>query len=173
MDADAKIDKLVGVVRDTLDDVEKDRRHYCTRSQANKRLSIGFRASMAVLAVCAPALVTYQTTVQDKMFSLIAILLTGIAGAAATLQAIFNFGECYKRQRLLSLALEELHSNGNLDFEDAQREQDQMEKYHKLKKLNETLQAGRRRHVREYLEAEMALVTQKNSDGPTTPRAVQ
>ncbi len=76
---------------------------------------------IAILAVAAPALVTYSTKVDvGSDYQLAAILLTGVAGAATTLQAIFGFRQGYIREATTALGLREivqdLHSASDLAF---------------------------------------------------------
>jgi hypothetical protein len=84
-------------------------------------LDVGFRSVIAVLSVAAPALVTYSTTQGvSGSYKLFTIFLTGVAGAATTLQAIFGFKQSYLRAGTSALDLHnaalDLRSEADIAF---------------------------------------------------------
>jgi hypothetical protein len=93
-----------------------------------------FRATTAILAVAAPALVTYSTTagVAD-FYKLAAILLSGVAGAAATLQAIFALQQNFVRNALDALDLYEVKAQLESAKEEALQKSPEYEQYAALK----------------------------------------
>ena len=98
------------------------------RAEHARALDVFFRSVTAILAVAAPALVTYSTAAGvAEGFKLLAIFLTGIAGAATTLQAIFGFKQSYLRAGTSALELRnavvDLRDNANV----ALKQKDELE----------------------------------------------
>jgi len=103
------------------------------RSRHQRAYDIGFRATTAILAVASPALVTYSTTPDvPHSFKLAAILLSGLAGAAATLQAIFAFQQNYVRNAIDALDLYEIRQTLSSDTDAARRLANEYEQYAKM-----------------------------------------
>ena len=79
------------------------------------------RFTSAILAVAAPALVTYSGTLggndgpehilfmNPQNFQVFVIFLVGFAGASVTLQAVFSFDRKYANARLTVAKLAEIH----------------------------------------------------------------
>lgn len=153
-----RIERLVGIVDKTIQRIAEDAVSYRSSSNVQRKLHYSFRVAITVLAVTAPALVTYQMRVDSVFFQIGVIVFTAVAGGAATLQAIFAWGEQYGRTRLAALALEELESDMKMRKEDILDSEDELKVYQQLHALNED---GARRHreiIRQQIEGEVSLV---------------
>ncbi len=104
------------------------------RSSRQHTWDLVFRATTAILAVASPALVTYSTTagVAD-FYKIAAIILSGVAGAAATLQAIFALQQGYVRNAIDALELYEVKAQLESDRNEALQKGSDFEKYAQLK----------------------------------------
>ena len=81
------------------------------RGNQQRKLDIALRVAAAILAVASPALVTYSTTTSSSGgFQFAAIILSSMAGATITLQAVLGFQQNYIRDSLDALDLYELKS---------------------------------------------------------------
>ncbi len=101
-----------------------------------KKTNTAFRTVSALLGVLAPAIVTYQTQVQSDSWKLVAILATALAGASATLQSTFRWGEAYRNNRLTALRLEVLLLNLDFSSQDALDTADLDKAYAELKVIH-------------------------------------
>lgn len=134
-----------------------------------------FMAVLAVLAVVAPALVTYQTQNTEIVgLPFIAIGVTAIAGAGAALQSTFRWSDRFRRAKLTSLELNELHYTTDREREDIEDTDDPVKVYSKICELNRSAAASLRTILRNHIQAEMALMaprpegkTEKNKGAPT------
>jgi hypothetical protein len=117
------------------------------------------RSVIAILAVASPALVTYSTTQGiGPGYRLAAILLTGVAGAATTLQAIFALGSSYARSVTTALSLRQLIRDLRRDADTAFRQEDKVEAIGKIRsaldaaglKSSEILWSAQRAQIAEY-----------------------
>lgn len=99
------------------------------RAESSRRQDIWVRSITAVLAIATPALVTYSATagVAD-IYKLLAILLTGIAGAASTLQAVFGLRQAYMRNANAALNLRQIIRDLRSSVEEANSNQDALMK---------------------------------------------
>jgi hypothetical protein len=113
-----------------------------------------FRSLTAILAVASPALVTYSQSVGHEAFQLPAILITGIAGASATLQAIFGFRQSYIRKASIALEIRtiayDLRSESEISFK-----QDKVEAIGVIK---EKIAQARKKVTQKLLSLESALI---------------
>ncbi|HXG95495.1 MAG TPA: DUF4231 domain-containing protein [Gemmatimonadales bacterium] len=148
------------VLDKTLKRVKDEATIYTRRAGRERFLYTAFSGALAVLAVATPALVTYQSQVDNPTISLVAILVSAVAGAGTALQATFRWGERFRRTRLTALELDELASATQLQEHDILDSEDKPKVFQKVYELNQSaarqLQAILRRHT----EAEVALVTQ-------------
>lgn len=105
-DIKQRLDGLKTEVDETCTSIEAKALSSESSAESSRRWDIFFRASTAILAVAAPALVTYSVA-QDvsSQMKLFAILLTAVAGASTTLQAIFGFKQGYVRGATTSMNL--------------------------------------------------------------------
>jgi len=87
-----RINRAAEILTETLKRAEQEATTYESRAARERWLHQSFSAALAVLAVAAPAVVTYQTQVQNTTLSIIAIVVTAIAGAGTALQATFRWG---------------------------------------------------------------------------------
>jgi len=120
-------------IDDTIKRIESDAIVKEGRSSRQRAWDIFLRATTAVLAVASPALVTYSTTSSNELYKLAAILLTGIAGASATLQAIFGLQQTYVRNAIDALDLHNLKAQLETAKQEALRKGQSHEKYADLK----------------------------------------
>ena len=161
-----RIKSAIAALDQTIDRVAEDAKQYEVRAARQRNYHVIFRAVTAILGVAAPALVTYQTQVAGELFKLLAILLTGIAGAAATLQATFGWGESYGRTQLTALALRELESDMRMRKESALDTTDQMKKYSDVRGLNGSGYQRWQQIIRLQIETEVSIVTQAEGYKP-------
>lgn len=144
-------------LKEALDKVEGDAKSYTKRSDRLNLLNIALRAATAVLAVAAPALVTYQTQVNAFGWQLAAILLTSIAGGAVGLQAAFALGERYRRSAMTVLALNELATKTRADINSIERDTRTEAKYSKLSERLKETYAKHSRIIRQQITGEIAI----------------
>lgn len=131
-------------IDDTIGRIEKDATAKERRSSRERGWDIFFRTTIAILAVASPALVTYSTTAGvAEPYKLAAILLSGIAGASATLQAIFALQQNYVRNAIDALDLYDLKAQLQSNREEALRMGKDHDKY---SKLNEALNDATKRY---------------------------
>ena len=91
-----RMEMLREEVDQTALDIERRANDLGVRAVRARRFDTCFRATTAILAVAAPAFVTYSTQSDaTAVYKLVAILVSAIAGAAATLQAVFGFRQTY------------------------------------------------------------------------------
>ena len=130
-------DKIASVEKEaekTLSRIESDAKKRDASAKSQKRLDITFRSITAILAVAAPALVTYSTTPEvGDAYKLYAILLSGVAGAATTLQVIFGLKEGAVRNSLVALSLYELSADFASKIQQAKKFGDNLEVYSEIK----------------------------------------
>ena len=169
MDTTERVKQLQAVLDDTLRRISHEAALYRHRAQNQRLYHTSFGATLAVLGVAAPALVTYQTQHQSATFQLIAIFLTGVVGAAGALQATFRWGDRFRRTSLTALALEELESNTQLARNDIFDTDDAIKIYQKAYELNVSSQKELQRIVRQHIEGEVALVSPKPEENPEPP----
>ncbi len=158
-----RVSKSIEALDNTISRVTEEAKHFKILAVRQQKNHTAFRAITAILSVAAPALVTYQTTVESAPFQLAAIFLVGFAGASATLQATFGWGEKYGRTRLTALSLEELESDLQMAREDILDSEDKLKIYQKLRSLNEQASDKRKEIYRKQIEAEVQIVTKEES----------
>jgi hypothetical protein len=158
-------------LEETTNRIDAEARAYKVKQRRNGAANTWFRASLAVLGVGAPSLVTYQTQVEgEPLLVLLTIGLTALAGATANLQAIFRWGERYTRAMLTALNLEELSSNTKSVMQEITAVDDELFQLRELRRLNEDAGKILRRTIRKDVQAEAELVTQDAS--PQQPQMV-
>jgi hypothetical protein len=156
----------------TLQRIEAEAQEYRKKEGRHGFANTWFRAGLAVLGVAAPALVTYQTQVEgEPLLVLLTIGLTALAGAAATLQAIFRWGDRYKQAILAAINLEELSSNTKNVRQQIMAVNDDLYQLQGLKKLNEDAGNILRTTIRTYVQAEAELATQDIAPQLPAPEA--
>jgi len=164
-----RVDRQLRVLDATLLRVRQEAKNYNTDAKRQGQLHRGFTASLAVLAVATPALVTYQT--QGKNSSgwlvLIVILVTAVTGAGTALQGVFRWGERFRRTRLTALELDELCSATELKRQDIEDTDDAVKVFSQISELNHNSAIRLQAILRNHIEAEMALVA------PPTPEKGQ
>jgi hypothetical protein len=111
-DLGSKIDKTV--LRIEQDGNVKER-----RSKRQRQWDLILRVTTAILAVIAPALVTYSTTSPSEYFKLAAIILSGLAGVGATIQTILALQQNYVRNAVDALDLVDLKAQLEIDRDTA------------------------------------------------------
>lgn len=143
-DLSSAIASTIDAIDQSLARLEKDATAKEHRSSRQHRWDLIFRATTAILAVASPALVTYSTTPNvGEYYKLAAILLAGVAGAAATLQAIFALQQNYLRNAIDALELYEVRAQLESDKDEALRQPQDFERYAQLKVA---LNTASRRH---------------------------
>lgn len=121
-------------IDDTVERIGKDANLKERLSSREHFWDVTLRLIMAILAVAAPALVTYSTTQGvTGGFKLGAILLSGLAGASATVQAILALQQNHVRNAIDALDLYELKARLEREREDVRGED--FEKFASLKVL--------------------------------------
>ena len=147
--------------------IQKEAARYETAAKHEGFLHRSFTAGLAVLAVAAPALVTYQTQQKEaKYFAVVVILVTAVAGAGTALQGVFRWGERYRRTRLTALELRELDSATGLDRQDIEDTEDPVKVFAKISELNQRAATRLQAIVRNHIEAEVALVALPTREDP-------
>lgn len=157
----SRVEKATEALDQTIQRISKEAIRFTRQASSQQRYHTWFKAITAVLGVAAPALVTYQTSVASSPYYLLTIFLVGIAGASATLQATFGWGEKYGRTRLTALALEELESDLLVAREDILDSDDNLKIYQRLRSLNEQASDKRKDIYRKQIEAEVQIVTKE------------
>jgi Protein of unknown function (DUF4231) len=167
-----RIEGQLKVLDETLDRVQKEAERYNTDARRQGLLHRGFTASLAVLAVAAPALVTYQTQAKSASgwLVLVVILVTAIAGAGTALQGVFRWGERFRRTRLTALELDELYSATQLKRRDIVETDDPVKVFSQISELNHNSASRLQAIVRNHIEAEVALVAAPTSDKESKAR---
>ena len=159
----SRVEKATEALDQTIQRVSKEAIRFRRQASSQQRNHMWFKAITAVLGVAAPALVTYQTSVELAPYYLLTIFLVGVAGASATLQATFRWGEKYGRTRLTALALEEIESDLLMAKEDILDSDDKLKIYQKLRSLNEQASNKRKDIYRKQIEAEVQIVTMEEA----------
>lgn len=161
-----RIDRQLEVLDATLSQVQREAGRYDTDARRQGLLHRGFTASLAVLAVAAPALVTYQTQAKNSpgWLVLVVILVTAIAGAGTALQGVFRWGDRFRRTRLTALELGELYSATRLKRQDIEDTDDPVKVFSQISELNHNSAARLQAIVRNHIEAEVALVASPTPD---------
>lgn len=160
---DERINKAREILDQTLTRVEKEAGTYEARAARERKLHQCFSAGLAILAVAAPALVTYQSQVHNPTISMIAILVTAVAGAGTTLQSTFRWGDRFRRTRLTALELSELVSITRLRKQDMPDQPDVVKSFQQFYELNQAVAKRLQAIVRRHIEAEVSLVSPPTS----------
>jgi hypothetical protein len=160
--------KAIEILDQTISRIKDEAAVYERRAHRDRRTYAQSRILTAFLGVIAPAIVTYQ--IQNTAFQFAAILLTGLAGVAATLQATFRWGDSFGRTRLTALALEELWSNTELRKQALLDTDDLMRVYREAYELNDGASKEERRIIRSQIEGEVSMVREPQ-DQPRTVTA--
>lgn len=169
-----RADKYKGMLDRLRIDLERDFAGEQHRAGRSRSADVYFRFLTALLGVIAPALVTYQTTQNNQYWGLAAVLVTGLVGALATLQASFRWGERYCQTQLAAHALDELKSSVIQTLDHAEVVDDPAERLIHLKNEYERASAERRRIRKQLMEAEVSLVrqlSQGSGQAPVTAKA--
>ena len=143
-DLTSAIATISNAINDSAARIDHDATLKEKRSSRQYRWDLMFRSITAILAVASPAIVAYSTTagVADA-YKLAAIVLSGLAGAAATLQAIFALQQSYLRNAIDALDLHEVKAHLESAKEAALQHPLEYERYADLKvALNDAM----RRH---------------------------
>jgi branched-subunit amino acid aminotransferase/4-amino-4-deoxychorismate lyase len=108
-DLESSTKKLNEEVSETCEQFEREVAKLKQHAERSRRLDIIFKSIAAVLAVATPAFVTFSATanVADG-WKIFAIILTGIAGAATTLQATFGWKQAFMRDANAALNLRQI-----------------------------------------------------------------
>jgi membrane protein YdbS with pleckstrin-like domain len=131
------------------------------RAARNRRWDNWFRLSTALLGVVAPALVTFQTTrAGNSYWALAAVLVTGLVGAIATLQAAFRWNERYCQSQISAFALDELRGHVRETLDLAETMDGPIDCMTRLQNELTTASSERRRILRQLMEQEVNLVKQ-------------
>lgn len=159
-----RTEKQLAILRLTTERIQKETTRYNRDRDRSRTASRFIPGALAVLGVAAPSLVTYQTQVDKPSGWLIAltILVTAIAGAASTLQAIFRWDERYRRTLLTSLALSLLESNTVFQREEIVATLNGADTDKRLRDLNRKARRDLLRIIREDVESEAKLVSQES-----------
>jgi hypothetical protein len=145
----------------TLERIDREVQKYRRKESRNGAANTWFRASLAVLGVAAPSLVTYQTQVEgEPLLVLLTIGLTALAGASGTLGAIFRWGDRYTRSMLTAQALEDLGSKTRGLRQEILAVRDQPYQLSGLRALNEDAGEMLRSTINKYVQAEAELAAQ-------------
>jgi hypothetical protein len=163
MEVQARQDELMSAIGSSLNDIKVQVSEYRKIANRNRRLHVGFATLLAVLGVAAPALVTYQTQVDNEWLKLSAILLTSLVGASAVLQATFGWNDAYRRSSLTALALDELQANAESQLTESLATTDRLASTIRLSELRTGLHREKRRILREQIEAELSIASHESS----------
>jgi precorrin isomerase len=87
MEQTERVDKVMAVLNDSILRIAAQAETFRRRANLERRYHMWFSASLAVLGVAAPTLVTYQARFDNSILQIPTILLVAIAGAAGALQA--------------------------------------------------------------------------------------
>jgi hypothetical protein len=157
--------KAIEILDQTIKRIRNEALSYEQRAHRDRRTYAQSRIVTAFLGVIAPAVVTYQ--IQNTAFQLLAIVLTGLAGVAATLQATFRWGDSFGRTRLTALALEELWSNTELQKQALVDSDDSIRIYREAYELNDNASSEERRIIRVQIEGEVSMVREPQEQQKT------
>jgi|HubBroStandDraft_4_1064222.scaffolds.fasta_scaffold146335_2 hypothetical protein len=130
-DTDKRVQYLYALLETRLCKIEADSETYKKTASQDKRLHKRTRYIITFLAILAPAAVTAETIIPNIEFGwkLAVIFIAALAGGAATLQQVFNYGESYGRNEMTSLSLRELHDDSQLKMEYLKQSTDIFEQY--------------------------------------------
>ncbi|MEM1396733.1 MAG: hypothetical protein AAGH38_04715 [Pseudomonadota bacterium] len=118
---DEQNQKLRTFVENLLSEARSDESYYERIARRNRFFDVTLRFLSAILAVAAPALVTYSGTLSpagqqsnillmsSQNFQVFVIFLVGFSGASVTLQAVFSFDRKYANAKLTAAKLAETH----------------------------------------------------------------
>jgi hypothetical protein len=154
-----RVAKQLTTLDETLAGVKNEVAKYEADARREGSLHKAFTATLAVLAVAAPALVTYQTQTHGPAWlPFLVIFVTTIGGAGTALQGVFRWGDRFRRTRLTELELRELYSSVKLERQDIEDTDDPIKVYSKISALNQKAATGLQAILRNHIEAEVALV---------------
>jgi ABC-type multidrug transport system fused ATPase/permease subunit len=165
---DERVKGRISILNQTLSRIEKESKHYDSDARLQGIFHRTFTAVLAVLAVAAPALVTYQTQSKNAQTAIVVVLVTAIAGAGTALQGVFRWGDRFRRTRLTALELKELLTATELDKEDIEDSTDDLRKFAEIRELNDRAATRLQAIIRNHIESEVALVSQQTP--PTPPK---
>lgn len=155
-----------------LQDVENEARDYRQRAYRLQWIHNVFSAMVAVLGVAAPALVTYQTQVDDPLFKLLAIILSAIVGASTALQATFRWGDQYRQTRRTAFDLDALKAKAEFQKQEIMETTDFVVAYRKMNELLGFCQRELIRIKQNHIESEEAITT-NHTDGRRSAESVE
>jgi hypothetical protein len=154
-----RIAKQFAVLDRTLGQIHSEVRRHESDAKTQGQLHRWFTATLAVLAVAAPALVTYQTqNTGQAWLPFFVIGVTAIAGAGTSLQSAFRWGDRFRRTKLTALELSELYSATELERQDIEDTDDPVKVFSKISELNQRAAKALRTVVRNHIQAEVALI---------------
>jgi uncharacterized protein DUF4231 len=159
------------VVRETLERVRREALFLRRRGARYQRTHAVVTFLTIVLGVAAPALVTYaqalgqgSSTSNDHWLSqawgVIAILVTGLVGAGASLRSAFRWGDRFGSATLSSLELDELASTAALTFERMSRTVREDSIASEIQRVNSETLGQMHAVLRRYFESERAVAAQ-------------
>ncbi|MCF8367720.1 MAG: DUF4231 domain-containing protein [Bacteroidales bacterium] len=162
---DQRIEKVKKLLIETIEEIKSQKTIFKRRSNKNRRRFFWFKIIITILAVIAPSLVTYTTQHNsNQLWAIIAICVTAIAGASATLQSILDFGDRFRREAITFLKLDKLFSSVNIKMEETEFISDVMEKYHRISQLNESARTELNSILRNHIESEIAFIISVESE---------
>jgi len=158
-----KIDILKSSLFELKQEINNEAKKFEKEAKWRRRFDISLRAISAILAVAAPALVTYQPDptstgfVNSEYFRVLVILLVGFSGASITLQAVFAFDKKYANSKITSVQLMELERKVDFDLKVSDLF-DEHETYRNLRNRLEEVAKSRSASLRTYVEEDINTV---------------
>lgn len=157
------IETLQGYLKDLNTQIHEEALKFDREANGRKRMDIFIRAISAILAVAAPALVTYEPGtnaagfVGTAYFKVLVIFLVGFAGASITLQAVFAFDRKYANAKMAAVNLLELERKIDFDLRLSDLSGEH-ESYRILKNRFETAAKRRTEILRQYVQEDINTV---------------
>lgn len=117
-----KLGEMKGFIENLSATVGAEYERYESEAKWRRRYDVWLRAASAILAVAAPALVTFQPSQEsalffsDEAFRILVILLVAFAGASITLQAVFAFDKKYANSKMTAAKLQQLSDSIKYDL---------------------------------------------------------
>ena len=123
------IEKALKKVKSKSDELEK-------KARIDKRRYVAVRFIVTVLSVASPALITVQALQDIPLgYKIGIIVIAAVAGSAATLQQVFNFGESYGNNAITYLKLLEIYEEESTEFEIIKQSTDETDKHTRLRRM--------------------------------------
>jgi hypothetical protein len=152
------------LLEETLAKIDREAVRFSRRANYERRNHYILNYMIMILSVLAPIMVTLQTQLDGTAWKVIAVVITALAGASATLQASFRWRERYRLTRMTALELEDLSSNTRAEQYRAYMNSTDQESFDQLVEINRRTRGTLSKVFRDYFHAETNIGDERRNE---------